>query len=440
MTARSPTDTHVGDVDRRSFLKAAAAATALPATSGFSSAATSSQSTSMANTTTSTDPVAIGSNEIILGGKLVVGEPGFPTIADAWTAAADGDVIYIHSSYDAQAAGESFPVRLDFRDKEVMLTGGHPSGSVIDASHTSENVLEVVGAGHDDYQCNPVVQNLRIVGGNVGLKVMGAPYSAYQNLVLSETGSHGIEVCTYAASDGTDYGCFGCTFSNCQAWGTGGNGFHLNADAAPHATAFENCHATACQGIGFRLRGAATKLTGGVCQLNHDWGVEVRGGMDVVIEGAYIEGNARGRSFPIEIYMRGSEGASVRDCYFHGINPRGASHDYQWVQRAVNAHTCDSLTVDDCTIRRYGDGAVALFDSMDVDVHAPSHSLSETTLFATEPSAADRTRSDGVILPGDLSGVTGQHEGDRGYHVGTNSEGFAQWHDGAWRVAETTTL
>lgn len=442
-----PTDpTATNDVGRRSFLKTAGAAAAMAAVGAGDASAVKSRETD--STATMTEPgttdssygsFEVGPKRLDIGGRLVVGTDGYDTIEDAWKKADSGDTVYVHSSYDAKSAGEEFPIRLDCRDKEVMLTGGHPSGSVIDASHTDQNVIELIGAGHDDYRNNPLVKDLKIVGGNVGLKIFGAPFSSYENLVFHQTGSHGVEVCKYDA-DGTSYGTFGATFTNCQAWGCGGNGFHLNNDASPHGTSFAYCKATACGGIGFRLRGTSVKLIGGGTQLNYGWGIEARGGFNTLVQGVYIEGNARGswNSMPTEVYIDGADGITFEHCYFHGINPRGAEHDFDRVQRGITAHDTAGLTTRSCSVRRYGKGYLALYGCTDAEVHCASHVVRETNLFGG--GEGSRTRSNGAILPQDLSSVDGAFEGDRGYHLGTDREGPAVWRGGQWHLAETTTL
>ncbi len=373
-----------------------------------------------------------------IGGRRIVGEDGYATIETAWEAAEDGDTVYVHSSYDAQTAGEEFPIVLDYGTKQVTLTGGHPSGSIIDAGDVDENVIEVIGTGSSDYRNNPVVRNLRIEGGNIGLRVRCAPYASFENLVLYNTGSHG----TYIDSH-SDGGTFGTNWFNCQAWNCGGDGFREKRSADPHATAYFGCQAIANRGVGFRLRGTASHLSGGTTQLNHSYGVEVRSGRSVNVSGVYIEGNARSEDYPVEIYATRADGLLVDGCYFHGINPRGANHDYTRVQRGVNVHDTSQITVRDNFVRRYGNGFIAIFGCSDGDMHSGSHCLDDAELFGVDPTSNGnvRIRSDGMILPTDLSSIDGAHEYDCGYHVGSDgSEGHAVWYDGEWHLAQTTTL
>lgn len=227
--------------------------------------------------------------------------------------------MYVHSSYDAQDAGEQFPVTLDYREKEIRLMGGHPSESVVDASHASPaNVLEVVGEGHADYRNNPLVQNLRIVEGDVGLRIRAAPYASFKDIVCWKTGSHGILVDCHE-EDGTMYGMFGVTFRNCITWNCGGNGFRLHTGAHPLSTSFYGCDALLNGGAGVRLRGYASRWHGGTIQNNASFGVDARSGCAQQVDGTYFEGNGAADDAPIEVYVDDSApGFTLRESYFQG--------------------------------------------------------------------------------------------------------------------------
>ncbi|MBV0925464.1 right-handed parallel beta-helix repeat-containing protein [Halomicroarcula limicola] len=438
--ANQRTEAASGDVDsgRRTFMQAltiGAAGLGVAAMSGNAAAAEEGPS----------EPFEVGGDALNLGGTLVVGDGGYDTITQAWDAASSGDTIYVHCSYDAEAAGEPFPVVLDYEEKEVMLTGGHPSGSVIDASHSNENVIEVLGRGMNDYRNNPVVQNLKIVGGDVGLRVRAAPFASFENLVIYRTGSHGVSIEGYTDPDsGRNKGTFGVYFHNCQTWVCGGDGFRTEGDALPHGTTFTNCKASSNGGIGFRLRGYTNKLIGGAAQLNHSYGIEARVGKANLIQNCYIEGNSRAKSYPVELYASGADGLTISNCYFNGINPRSTSHNHDHVLRAINVHESSKLSIRDCTVRNYDEGFIATFSCRDPDFHAASHYVLDAThgLFATDPTGHGniRPRSDGMILPSDLSDAEPLHDYDMGYHVGGGKEGLAYHYDGEWHLMETETL
>ncbi len=437
------------ETDRRSILKAVGAAGILsgsamaPASTAGASDGTEPDTQQSIPTQQEQDKTSSDAVDSPGGGRRIVGDQGYTTIAEAWDDAESGDIVYIHSSYDAKEADEAFPIVLDYEEKEVMLSGGHPSGSVIDASHCENNVIEVLGRGMNDYRNNPVVQNLKIIGGNVGLRIQAAPFSSYQNLVFYNTGSHAVEIAGYVDPDsGRSKGTFGATFTNCQAFQSGGDGFRTNKNAYAHGTTFQSCRATANRGAGFRLRGYICKIHGGTTQLNFDYGIEARLGKAMNIRGVYIEGNSRGNEFPVEVYVRNADGFTIDTCYFHGIVSRAVSHDFESVCRGVNAHQTQHLNVRSCTARNYDDGFIALFGCEDPDIHCESHHVFDAEMLAEDPYRRQnyRVRSAGRILPCDLSGIDGHHEGDHGYHVGQHTEGPAIWRNGRWHVADTETL
>lgn len=433
------------NTNRRSFLAGTGLA-GLAAFSGMAngeSTSTSDQQMTTSQTIDTDETFQMTSNSLVLGGRRIVGRDGYPTIKAAWDDAESGDVIHVHSSYDAKAAGESFPIELNYEEKEVMLSGGHPSGSVIDASHTTENVIEVLGRGTNDYRNNPVVQNLKIVGGSVGLRIRAAPFASFNNLIFHETGSDAVRIEGYSDPDsGRHKGSWGTIFTNCQAFTAGGDGFTMTKDATAHGTTFQSCRATANKGAGFRLRGYTCKIFGGTSQLNWDYGIEARLGKASIVQGTYIEGNSRGNDFPVEVYAYNADGLTIDTCYFNGINPRTTSHDRKHVMRAVNVHSTQKLTIRNCVGRNYDDGFVALFSTEDADVHCESHHVFDAEFFAEDPYLRknSRVRSGGTILPTDLSSVAGHHDGDRGFHYANGKCRPAVWVNGNWHVSKTDKL
>lgn len=415
------------DLPRRRFLQAAGMVASFVGTTGSASGRNTS-----AEGTPHFDSV------------LQVGRFGYSTIAEAWEAASTGDTIMVTGSYDAQEAGEEFPIVLDYREKEVTLTGNHPSGSVIDAGGSDANVIEVIGRGPDDYRNNPIVRDLKITGGDIGLRIRASPFASYRNLILHETGSHGVKIDEFEDLSGVRKGSFGMTFFNCQAWACGGDGFQSVKRANPHGTHYVSCRATACKGVGFRLRGSLARILGGDTQLNHDWGIEARTGKAITVTNTYVEGNSRSNEFPVELYARGTPGLTIQNCYFHGINPRSTpGHDYDHVQRGVNLYDVQTASVHHCAGLRYGEGMIALLKCEDIDVKPTSHWLYNSDLLATDPPqdyGTVRPRANGMIIPTDLRDVQGTFEGDVGYHVGPQHEGPAYWRNGQWHIAETTTL
>jgi hypothetical protein len=371
-------------------------------------------------------------NGFVVGGRHVVGESGYGTIQEAWDAATDGDEVVVHSSYDAETAGERFPITLDYTQKQVTLTGGHPSGSVIDARHApSTNVLEVVGNGHADYRNNALVRNLKVVGGDVGMRVRAAPYASFENLVFWMTGSHGVVVDRSTAS-----GTFGVTFQNCVAWNCGGDGFRLHTGADPHSTTFYGCHSLLNADAGVRLRGYATRWHGGTIQNNGGVGVDARSGCSQLVDATYFEGNDTASDAPMEVYVDDSApGFTLHGSYFQGGYFRDFTNGRDTGRWGVVVGGASHADVRNCSFRNYTDCFLYVRDATDADVHLGSHCpLDETTPF--EHRGCTRLRSDGTLLPTDLSGGAqpGRFVGDTGTHdgSGTGSWGPATWNGTAW--------
>jgi hypothetical protein len=428
--------TDTSGLSRRQFVEATGAATVVGSTGGV--AATTRESAAVeddaveavdAGDATQTVDPSLSS----LGGRLIVGDGGYGTIADAWAAADDGDVVFVHSSYDAQAAGEEFPIVLDYEEKEVTLTGGHPSGSVIDAGDVDANVVEVLGRGHNDYRNSPSVQNLKLVGGNVGLRIRAAPYSSYKDLVIWQTDSHGVSVERYADDSGHK-GSFGVTFRNVVSWNCGGHGFHLDPEARPHSTSFFGCHSEFNHGYGVMLRGFSSRFYGGTIQNNGSYGVDARSGSSQLLSGIYFEGNGTREASPIDVYATGTAaGFSIETCYFQGNFARDFENGHDQEYAAVALDGTLQTSVANCTYRNYDSSFLLAESTTDLDVHRPSHCALDATRFI-ELVNDERTRSNGTVQETDLQDVEGNYSGDVGVHDGTGSApwGLCLWDGSQW--------
>lgn len=421
-------------VGRRGFLKAAGVVTAgmtLPSASVSASASGQGEEN---HSYDGAEALEMGPDRFTVGGRHLVGLDGYGTIQAAWDAASDGDVVYVHSSYDAEAAGEQFPVELDFREKEVLLSGGHPSGSVIDARHSDETVLEVTGKGHTDYRNNPFVQSLQIIGGDVGMRVRAAPYASFKDLVFWSNGSHGVEVAGHEV-DGTDYGTFGVTFRNCVAWNCGGDGFRLNTGANPHSTTFYGCHSLLNDGVGLRLRGYASRWRDGTIQNNGGFGVDARSGCSQRVDGTYVEGNDTTADAPVEVYVAESApGFTLHGAYFQGGFFRDFDNGRDTGRWGVVVDGAPHADIRNCSFRNYTDSFLRVDGAVDVDVHLASHcDLDDTT--PIQHSDCTRLRSDGTALPADLTDAApGQFVGDAAIHDGSGDcpWGLALWDGDDW--------
>lgn len=274
------------------------------------------------------------------GGREWVG-PGYDheTIREALDAADGPCALHVGDGFvpDGKTVIDS--------DFPVALVGRSPVASRL-------GDVEVRGRGPGTYG-SPVYFNRLAVDGT--LKLVDAPQTMLSDVVLTGA-SHGLHV----ASETDDWGSYGIRAQRVYAVNNSGDGFRLDTNASTHSSHFVDCLSQANKGAGYRIRGYANSIRGGTVQLNHGAGVDVRAPACTVRD-AYVEGNGRAEETPVEIYGQEAHGLSVKDCYFHGINPRSTTHDHKYVQRAVNVHESKSVSVVDNSYRKYPDAFVKSF-------------------------------------------------------------------------------
>lgn len=378
-----------------------------------------------------------------MSGRLVVGESGYDTVQAAWNDAVDGDVVYVHSSYDAKTAGEDFPIVIDQRQKEVALMGGHPSGSEINASHAPDrNIIEVYGIGPSDYRNTPLISRLKLVGGNVGILVAGAPNASFSHVSAFLTNSHGFSITTTSS---VDNGSHGTRWYDCEAWSCGGVGFNASKSASPHGATFIRCNSTwnGWNGNhpGVRLYGYSSVWQSGTIQRNSAEGIQVRDDGSQVIRDTYFESNGLESSTPVHFAANGTMGLVLEGCYFQGGMYSASSRmsnvvGHNNVYRAVVLNNARTSSVRGCSFRNHQDGFIAIEGphSLDNDLYEHSHhNIANSDSFLAGDSGS-RTRSNGMIIEQDLRRITGKYTGDQGLHNGSGSApwGPAVWNGSGW--------
>ncbi|WP_143423261.1 right-handed parallel beta-helix repeat-containing protein [Halegenticoccus soli] len=383
-----------------------------------------------------------GPDKMNIGGRLIVGDPnGYNTIQEAISDAEDGDTIFVHGSYDAQTAGETFPIKLDLTQKKISLTGGHTGGSEIDASGVDANVLEVLGTGQRDYRNRALVDDLTITGGNIGLRLRGVPYSTYRGLIFYQNQSHGVEIEGYTTPEGEFRGTFGVNFIDCLAWGCRGIGFHLNPSARPHSTTFFGSHALYC-GVseennlpGVQLRGFSSSFHGGTIQNNGAAGIDARSGAAQGIYNTYFEGNGMASPAPEEIFVgETSPDFAVRDCYFNGTLPSDTPNGRGEGYRGISIANAPNVTVQNSVYQNYEDAFVYVSNARDVDLCWSTHLGLDDSQFVNAAPSVLRLRDNGYVAPTDLRGISGLYDGDKGIHDGSGDYPFALavWNGSNW--------
>lgn len=326
-----------------------------------------------------TDPDSVGDNA------------AHDTVQAAYDAAmAEGRAAHIKITESYDRYKEDYPVVFagdaDRNWYPVTLSGEGPGVTKLGTPETETDILHLHGppeGGQHAYHRPATIRDLSIHGGNpddgkntVGIKIGGLPFGVMERVMLLNDGHGAVWRSPFMPmADGvTQSHSFGWKVKNTQAWGTQ-DGFALRPGSGAHSTQFSGCVATSCKGAGLSVhRSANVTWTGGDIQLCHYFGVRADFAESLTIGDTYIEGNGRGTNYPIEIYAKGCHGLNVRGNYFHGINPRGTpGHDYQFVQRAVNVHESEDVTLNGNTVRRYPGGFISAMSESSADLQNNSY-------------------------------------------------------------------
>lgn len=314
--------------------------------------------------------------------------PDFRTLLQEWLSIPTGNLPTIGASdsiqeqYDhGQRSFFVLPSYERVNDPEVLMfdnpTPGPLSLMGMGASTTTLPPIVVDGYGHEAYKQAPTLSGFSVVGGEPGIKLRGSPFASLSDIYVSSNG-HGVVL----ASDSEGNSCNSVTMHNVQTYGCKKTGFLETRGSQAHSTVYSGCRATANKGHGFIINGANCVIDGGDAQLNYQPGIRVNSPA-CSISGVYVEGNGRGENAAhVELYGQDAHGLKISDCYFHGINPRGAPwipSDAEppgtYVDRGVNVHDSMGVSVRDCVYLRYQDAFCAFFGCDSPDIHERSHVL-----------------------------------------------------------------
>lgn len=292
----------------------------------------------------------------------------------------DAQSILVATNYDP--TGESYPVTItadrDGRWTPTTIHGVGPNAVTVGDPDQEADTIQIHGNGN--HYGRPVqITDLALASHPDATVVKAACLSSglLENVIVEDSGT----AVALSSSYIEDYvgGCFDWVIRDTDIWRCR-NGVRIDGGAAAHNVLLEKVDVTACDGAGVYAEDcAAVTFRDGTVQLNHGFGFELRNTINTTIDSAYVEGNARSRDFPVEVYGDHANGLTIRDSYFHGINPRGANHEYDRVQRAVNLHDSDGAAVRDCDARRYGTSFAVSFGN---DLICDNIRLSDDTILS----------------------------------------------------------
>lgn len=342
--------------------------------------------------------------EYVTQDELDEREDGLPTQGNPYAIGAECDHQTIQAAYDAalqagaypqlqitqsyDPTAETYPIQLTGHPKtrawHPFTLQGYGPGCQIGHTGVTGDIIQVHGppaGGQEAYKKPAVLRDFRTRGGDGGaqIHIAGLPNGRIRDVLLLGRG-HGVQwTAPFLEMATTDDGSeitshsFGWDLHSVTAWGCQA-GFKAGRGASAHSTSFTHCRANNCYGAGLHWSGAVS-LTwrGGDIQLNRAYGAALRGCEAVTIRDAYVEGNGRTKDtsteLPVEVYAKDTNALTIDSCYFHGINPRSVTHEYNEVQRGVNVHDSKAVNVTNNHVRRYGDGFVSAMNNSQVELH-----------------------------------------------------------------------
>lgn len=392
--------------------------------------------------------------------KNVVGEKDW--MYDSIQAAHDdvpryeGGIIFITDTYDSE--NEQFPITLS---NYVRVVGANRGSTTVDAGNAEKPVFKIhEGRSIPHYDWSTTIENVRIVGGDVGVLLSGETHALLENLILVDQTSHGVaSVPEYEFASGEFGQAFLNYLRNVDVHGAGSHGIYLPFESLPHAALLDRCAVERCDGNGALITGGAVAIRSGAYEKNGKNGIEIRDGYAVTIRDAYIESNGSEAAQYGQIYLRGQR-PMLPDTQFTGevLGINGAVIEGNYLHRTnatqgrvgIRMENTRNAVIQGNTFRGYVDdetGFVYIDETCrDIDYYRTSNMANQLERGEEENFVlADdgyRTRSNGVVQSTDLSSVRGEFDDDRGIDDGTNTpEGERReylWYDGAWHSGSHT--
>lgn len=341
------------------------------------------------------------------------------SLGSHWT---DSGRVIVLPSYDSTQ--ESFPIEWS---KRASLFGGNYT----DLRNRSDSYALVVDIedARDNRPPGPTFHNVSITGGGGGCKVTGCRYSVWENIDVNHVEEDAFHLA------GKDWGKTACNthhFYSCTQDHAGRDGFHIGMRA--HGAHLFGCHSYFADRYGIYVDEATNcAMFGGSTEKAGKEGLMLDSSHVFLAKSVYFEGSNADMGGGAEVHA--TDGASTigfENCYFNGFN------EADWGARFYD---CTNAQIRDCEAWNYNRGFIYVDSGCDVDINEQSHHIRDDTQCWGSDNGAI-VRSNGILVPQDLSSVDGSYNGDMGIHKNDNGDMFvAIWHNGAWyRHPGTTTV
>ncbi|MBX0294455.1 right-handed parallel beta-helix repeat-containing protein [Haloarcula nitratireducens] len=348
-------------------------------------------------------------------------------LGDHWR---DGGIVLVLPSYDPER--EEFPIRWS---KTATLRGGNHT--VIENADDSVPTLIVDVDAPVNRPPGPNFNDFTIRGGKHGVEKRGGRYTMFRDVTVKDAAEDGFHVAgarEYDAGENppNEFAPNTHRFYGCVAEENGRDGWRVGEGIHGVTLASSNAYFNGRDGVNWR-QNYAGHVEGGSFEQNGRNGLRFDRAQALEVENAYVEKNGRaagggGMTIGVLVGER-SRGVSFSDCYFQG------GGDVSW--GVYNQGRGTSLR--NCYARGHTNGFVYNAEAArDTEWARASHTLADGERLGGGDGV--RTRDHGVVVPQDLSTVTGQFDGDRGVHLGSDGPVFCLWYDGAWYRPDGSAL
>lgn len=320
-----------------------------------------------------------------------------------------GDGVVITDEYKVK--NDSWPITVD---TEVRVESTPHNRISVPTTSEAAFVLDLQGSNRPP---GVTLVNLYVDanGSESAFKVQNARFCSFVGCIAENASKHGYFLRHHDAAPNSN------RFFYCDAHVNDGNGFFVDDQA--HSTTFVGCRAiqNGLRGVWSKNNYASSWIGGGL-ERNGDQGAYIDGSEVFTIQNAYIEGN--GKHTSDQLLVDNGQSVTVSESYLNGLDQPNTNGI-----RFVSSNNCSIRNIE----YRSLNGLVVNDRSHNTDLHRNSHySLDDSPLLVADTGV--KTRTNGVIVPTDLSAITGEYVGERAINDGTTGPfGMAVWDGSAWR-------
>lgn len=243
-----------------------------------------------------------------------------------------GATVLVTDQYDAEASGESWPVKI--HEKQIDVHGYARGGARI-VGDRKNPIFSVRGVGSTDYRNCRSFSNFRTYRGAPVFKI-----DSDNGLLVSDIVARGSSGVVNVWGGPEDYlDSVVMRFNNVHAFWPKEDAFVFDRACAGNATHLDNIWVHGGEGVGVRSRGAAVSISRSTIEGRSDRAIVAKEAVALSLWGNYFEANAKARpggAYPYDVQLNDVYGALIMGNYFNGAGG---------VMRAINCYDVECPTI-----------------------------------------------------------------------------------------------